>query len=143
VSDAPALSFPQCYVCGADNPVGLHVTYVRDGDEGCRAEYLASHDHVGWPGLIHGGLLFTLMDEAVAWALIYAGLRGVTAKADVRFRQPVAVGSRLTITGTVLERTRRVVPVRALISLAENPSEVVAELNATMVLADVGRPSDA
>ncbi len=139
MADTPALSFPQCYVCGFENPMGLHVKYVRDGDQGCRADYVARQEHVGWPGLMHGGLLFTLMDEAVAWALIYAGLRGVTAKAEVRFRQPVTVGSRLTIAGIVLDRSRHAVPARAWISLADNPSEVIAELSATMVLTDVGR----
>jgi acyl-coenzyme A thioesterase PaaI-like protein len=137
VSDATSLEFPQCFVCGSENATGLHVRFVRDGARGCRAEYVAGADHVGWPNLMHVGLIFTLMDEAVAWALCFEGLRGVTGKADVRFRQPVRVGDRLTVTGSVVEHSRRVVKTRAEIRLADAPARVVADMDATMVLTDV------
>lgn len=137
MSDSSLLDFPNCFVCGSDNPTGLHVRFARDGEQGCRAEYTAHGDHVGWPGLMHGGLLFTLMDEAVAWAVCYAGLRGVTGKAEVQFRRPVTVGSRLTITGRVLDQARRALRVRAEIRRTDNPAELVADMDAMMVLTDV------
>ncbi|MBE3072973.1 MAG: PaaI family thioesterase [Acidobacteria bacterium] len=143
MSDTTLLDFPNCFVCGSENPVGLHVTFTRDGEQGCRAEYVARSEHVGWPGLMHGGLLFTLMDEAVAWAICFAGLRGVTGKAEVRFRRPATVGTRLIITGTVADRARRAVRVRAEIRRADEPSQVVADMDAMMVLADVGQWQDA
>lgn len=143
VSDTSVLDFPGCFVCGAENPAGLHVRFARDGDAGCRAEYTAHGDHVGWPGLMHGGLLFTLMDEAVAWAICYAGLRGVTGKAEVRFRRPVMVGSRVAITGRIVDRARRAVRVRAEIRRLDDTAEVVADMDAMMVLTDVGRWRDA
>ena len=138
MADAAAqLSFPGCYVCGSENPAGLHVTFARDGDAGCRAEYVARPEHVGWPGLIHGGLLFTLMDEAVAWAILYAGLRGVTAKCEAQFRRPVTVGSSLVITGRVVESSRRLVRTHAEIREAGGGPALVAELDARMYLTDV------
>ena len=139
MSDSTVLDFPGCFVCGSDNAAGLHVKFTRDGDDGCRAEYTAHGDHVGWPGLMHGGLLFTLMDEAVAWAVCYAGLRGVTGKADTRFRRPVTVGTRLVITGEVVDHARRAVRARSEIRRADDPSQVVADLDAMIVLTDVGQ----
>jgi acyl-coenzyme A thioesterase PaaI-like protein len=137
VSDATSLEFPQCFVCGADNATGLHVRFDRDGEQGCRAEYVAGANHVGWPNLMHGGLIFTLMDEAVAWALCYTGLRGVSGRAEVRFRQPVMVGDRLVVTASVVERSRRTVKTRAEIRKVDRPETVVADMDATMVLTDV------
>jgi acyl-coenzyme A thioesterase PaaI-like protein len=119
------------------------VRFDRDGETGCRAEYTAQGDHVGWPGLMHGGLLFTLMDEAVAWAVCYAGLRGVTGKAEVRFRRPVTVGSRVAITGSIVDRARRAVRVRAEIRRVDGDAEVVADMEAMMVLTDVGQWQEA
>jgi acyl-coenzyme A thioesterase PaaI-like protein len=139
VSESSVLEFPGCFVCGSENTSGLHVTFDRDGDDGCRAEYTARDDHVGWPGLMHGGLLFTLMDEAAAWALCYAGLRGVTGRAEARFRRPVTVGSRLAITGRIVDRARRAVRVRAEIRRADAPDEVVADMDAMMVMTDVSQ----
>ncbi|HSK38813.1 MAG TPA: PaaI family thioesterase, partial [Arenibaculum sp.] len=102
------MSFPHCYVCGRDNTRGLHVSFSPHPAGGSRAEYVAREEHVGWPEVIHGGLLFTLMDEAVAWAVIYAGLHGVTAKAEARFREPVRVGTTLVVRGWLVDPPRRV-----------------------------------
>jgi acyl-coenzyme A thioesterase PaaI-like protein len=139
VSESNVLEFPGCFVCGSENASGLHVTFDRDGNDGCRAEYTVRGDHVGWPGLMHGGLLFTLMDEAAAWAVCYAGLRGVTGRAEVRFRRPVTVGSRLTITGRIVDRARRALRVRAEIRRADAPDEIVTDMDATIVMTDVGQ----
>ncbi len=143
MSEISVLEFPGCFVCGAENAAGLHVRFERDGELGCRAEYTAHGNHVGWPGLMHGGLLFTLMDEAVAWAVCYAGLRGVTGKAEVRFRRPVTVGSRLGITGRIVDQARRAVRARAEIRRLEGDTEVVADMEAMIVLTDVGQWQDA
>lgn len=137
------LDFPGCFVCGDDNASGLHVKFARDGEEGSRAEYLVDDEHVGWPGLMHGGLLFTLMDEAVAWAVIFAGLHGVTGKAEVRFRRPATVGARLAITGRIVERARRTVKARAEITRVDEPGHLIADMEATMVLTDVSQWAEA
>ncbi len=136
MSDA-VLRFPNCYVCGTDNPQGLHVEFTRDGSEGCRAEYTARVEHEGWPGIMHGGVLFTLMDEAAAWALAYAGVRGVTVRGDVRFCTPAKVGTPLVITARVVERKRKLVRARAEIREAEAADVLVAELESSMYLTDV------
>lgn len=128
--------FSHCFVCGPKNPEGLHVTYHRDGADGCHAEYVALPTHEGWPGIVHGGLLFTLMDEALAWALCYAGLHGVTGKAESRFREPVAVGTRLMVTGRIIKAGGRVVRARSELRRADD-GVLVAELDGTMMLADV------
>ena len=139
MSESSVLEFRGCFVCGSENKSGLHVTFDRDGDAGCRAEFTALDEHVGWPGLMHGGLLFTLMDEAAAWAVRYAGLHGVTGRAEVRFRRPVTVGVRLAITGRVVDRARRAVRVRAEIRRADDPLEVMADMDAMVVMTDVGQ----
>jgi len=128
--------FPNCYVCGSDNPEGLHIVFEPDGSDGCRARYTARPEHCGWPGLIHGGLLFTLMDEAVAWALVYAGLHGVTARGDVRFAAPVKVGMPLVVTARVLLRRGKLAKARAEIREAGDGETLVAELTTAMYLTD-------
>jgi uncharacterized protein (TIGR00369 family) len=139
VSESSVLECPGCFVCGSENASGLHVRFDRDSDDGCRAEYTARVEHVGWPGLMHGGLLFTLMDEAAAWALRYAGLHGVTGRAEARFRRPVTVGSRLAITARIVDRARRAVRVRAEIRRVDTPDAIVANMDAMMVMTDVSQ----
>ncbi len=139
MSLASVVGFPNCYVCGSDNPNGLHVDFRQDGPDGCRADYTARAEHCGWPGIVHGGLLFTLMDEALAWALVYAGLRGVTARGDVRFCAPAAVGREMIVTAQLGQRRRALVRARAEIRSADADRELIAELEASMYLTDVDR----
>ncbi len=127
-------TFPNCYVCGTENPAGLHVPFAPDPGGGSRAEYVARPEHVGWPGIIHGGLLFTLMDEAVAWACTSGGLTCVTAKAEARFRSPARVGMRLVINGRVGFASRRAVRARSEIRAGGDEGEIVAELDAMMAI---------
>src|SRR3990172_7102029 len=103
----------RCYVCGPENSDGLHVPFVRDGEHGSRGSYTARAEHCGWPGLLHGGGAFALMDEALAWACYFQGLYGVTARVQPRFRQPIPSGTKLIIRAWTLEQNRRLVNARA------------------------------
>ena len=132
-----------CYVCGKDNAGGLHVTFAREGERGARAVYTARAEHCGWPGLLHGGVAFALMDEALAWALYFQGLYGVTAAIETRFRQPIPVGTKLVIQARTLERHRRLVQARAEIRLDSEDSALIAESNATMYLQEVAEKGPA
>ncbi len=124
-----------CYVCGPENPEGLHVRFHKDGADGCRAEYVARAEHCGWPGIIHGGLLFTLMDEALGWALVYAGLRGVTARGDFRFAAPATVGMPLVVTGRVVAKRGRIVQAQS--EIRDAASNVIAQMSASLYLTDL------
>ena len=126
-----------CYVCGPENASGLHVPFVSDGAHGSRAAYTARAEHCGWPGLLHGGVVFALMDEALAWACYFQGLYGVTARVQARFRQPIPSGTKLIIRAWTLERNRRLVNARAEIRLEAEGEPLVAEATATMYLPEI------
>ena len=123
-----------CYVCGPDNAAGLHVQFVADGEHGSRASYTARTEHDGWPGLMHGGVTFALMDEALVWALYFQGLVGVTARVETRFRQPIQAGTELTIRAWTLGRRRRLIDARAEIRINSVQRPLVAEADATLYL---------
>ncbi|MCD6359031.1 MAG: PaaI family thioesterase, partial [Dehalococcoidia bacterium] len=64
----------------------------------------------GWPGIIHGGILCTVLDEAMGYALVFEGvLSYVTAKAEMRFRKQVGIGEPLVVTGTIDKRARNLI----------------------------------
>ncbi len=140
MSDTGDRMFPYCYVCGQQNARGLQIPFEPHPGGGCRAEYVARDEHVGWPEVIHGGLLFTLMDEAVAWAVIGAGLHGVTARAEARFREPVRVGTRLVVRGWLVDAPRRVTRARAELREGAEDGPLIAELDALMAISRDGRP---
>ncbi len=132
-----------CYVCGPQNKTGLHVPFTRDGERGARGEYVAQPEHCGWPGMVHGGIVFALMDEALAYALYFQGMFGVTAKAETRFRQPIPAGAKVIIRAWVVEQRRRLITAHAEIRLDDDTKTVLAKTEATMFLQEAELPQEA
>ena len=120
----------QCFVCGSDNSKSLGVAFERDSNRGSRAHYVARAEHVGWPGLLHGGVLFSLLDDAVGWAARFDGQPSVTSRASIRYRQPVPTEMALQISGTVHRRGR--VMKAAGSATRVDTGDVVAELEALL-----------
>ncbi|HVJ04539.1 MAG TPA: PaaI family thioesterase [Candidatus Saccharimonadales bacterium] len=124
----------QCFVCGPENPHGLHIPFFPDGPHGSRAQYTARAEHGGWPGILHGGITLALMDEALGWAVYFQGLNGVTARSETRFRQLVPTGAKLIIRGWTIQQRRRAITARAEIRTDDEDQVLLAETDATMFL---------
>jgi len=102
-----------CFGCGERNPIGLKLTFFRQG-EAVEASFTPRPEHEGYIGLVHGGIVATLLDEAMSWAVISAtGRLMVTARMAIAFRRPVAVGQPLRVRGWVEQQQRRLVRARA------------------------------
>jgi acyl-coenzyme A thioesterase PaaI-like protein len=52
-----------CFVCGIDNPIGLHLKFYTDDEGRCVARFQPKPEHQGYPGQLHGGLISSLLDE--------------------------------------------------------------------------------
>ena len=107
--DADALREARhCFVCGQDNPIGLHVHFRLVADV-CVAEFTPGPTHVGYAGLIHGGIVFSLLDDVMANCLWLRGERGVTARCEIRYRASIPVGTPLRLEGRIAARRQRLI----------------------------------
>lgn len=122
----------KCYVCGPDNPLGLQVRFEPDGAHGSLARYVARPEHGGWNGILHGGVTFTLMDEALGWALYYQNLPAVTARAETKFHKPVPIGANVIVKAWVVRKRRRLFEAHAEIRMENSETTLLAEADATM-----------
>jgi acyl-coenzyme A thioesterase PaaI-like protein len=100
---------PGCVVCGPDHPHGLRILYEPDGAGSIRANWIALPAWEGFRSIIHGGILSTILDEAMSKAVIASGTQALTGELRVRFRHYVASGETLQIRGWIVERTRRLI----------------------------------
>jgi uncharacterized protein (TIGR00369 family) len=121
--DASQETFGTCFACGRDNPVGLKLEFVRTPGES-RCEFTIGEQFEGWSGIIHGGILCTILDEAMAHAY-FPQRRGITTKAEFRFRQPGRVGVPMVAAGRLVKMTRKLLTAEAAITLKDG--SVVAE----------------
>ena len=107
-----------CFGCGHNNPIGLKLKFTKDGDT-CRAEFTPDKAHQGWPGVVHGGILACLLDEAMSYATYFEGVTCLTASMQVRLRQPVKVEEPLVITASVTRNSRKLFETRARVCLKD------------------------
>jgi len=82
--------------------------------------------------LMHGGIALALMDEALAWALYFQGMYGVTARVETRFRQPIPVGTKMVVRAWTVQQRRQLVEARAEIRGDSDGNPLLAEATATM-----------
>ncbi len=89
-----------CMACGKDNPQGLHLKFRFEGDD-CVCDFVPARVHQGWAGVVHGGILATLLDEIMNQALYPTVGPVVTAQMSVRYRKPAPTGESLRVCGRV------------------------------------------
>ena len=122
-----------CFVCGQDNPVGLKLNFSWDGKT-ASAEFTPNKFHQGWSGVVHGGIIHCLLDEAVSYAAYLRGITCLTAKVQVRLKRVTAIGEPLIITSSIIKQTRKVIEAKATVCLKDGT--LVAESIATMFVFD-------
>jgi uncharacterized protein (TIGR00369 family) len=103
-----------CFVCGSQNPDGLRIRFEYPEPGLCRAVFTPLKKYQGWHGILHGGIISTLLDEAFAHAAGGAarsvdGVGAVTAELSVRFKKPVRIGEPAFLEGRVLSVKGRVI----------------------------------
>ncbi|HOF87455.1 MAG TPA: PaaI family thioesterase [Armatimonadota bacterium] len=102
-----------CVVCGAENAAGLQITYTTEAAGSVSALWRPGTRYEGFKGLVHGGMLATVLDEAMAKAVVSLGLEALTGDLRVRFRQYVVPDEPLRITGWVVSHRGRLLKAEA------------------------------
>jgi acyl-coenzyme A thioesterase PaaI-like protein len=107
-----------CFGCGPHNPIGLKLQFTIDGDT-LRTECTPAAVYQGWPGLVHGGILSLILDEAMNNVAYLTGTPCITASMNIRLRQPAKVEETLYITARITRRNRKLIESSARICLKD------------------------
>lgn len=121
-----------CFACGQDNPIGLKIRFEMDGDV-CRAEFTPAPEHVGWEDTVHGGILFSALDDVTANVIYLTGRKAHTARSEIRYRQPARVGEALTLSGWIDQEKRRLVVLKGEIR-RKSDEALIAECESSFML---------
>jgi acyl-coenzyme A thioesterase PaaI-like protein len=124
-----------CFVCGRQNPVGLHLQFYEDHQNQQIVVPIAIPEaYQGYPGIAHGGILATILDETSGRAIMMGTEDApfwVTAKLELRYRKPTPTETPLTIVGWVVKQRRRSAEVAGEVRLADGT--VTVETSAVVV----------
>lgn len=115
-----------CFVCGSDVP-GLHMAFSGDAQE-VRAEAVIEPPYQGFRGVVHGGVLAGIVDDAM-WHVIHQQDNEfpVTAELKVRYLAPVKIGELLIVRGRMVRYRRRLMVAEAVVENAAGDVLVSAE----------------
>jgi len=97
-------AFDGCFGCGPTNPVGLKLAFSEEaGSVVCRTRLAA--DFAGYKAFAHGGVVATLLDEAMGWGMFHlTGRHGVTRSLRVEYKRPVPLMRQIVVRAQVLSR---------------------------------------
>lgn len=128
-----------CFGCGDNNPIGLKLKFTKDGDT-LRTEFTPDKAHQGWPGLLHGGILGCLLDEAMSNVAYATGNTCLTASITIRLKQPVKVEAPLVITAWITRQRKKLIETSGRVCLKDGT--VIAESSAKQFIAEneAGQP---
>ncbi|MGA9061527.1 MAG: PaaI family thioesterase [Terracidiphilus sp.] len=96
-----------CFGCGPANTAGLRLEFLLAPDSSVVSFPVVAHAFDGHPGYLHGGIIATLLDEAMSKAVRAQGRASMTRKIEVDYLRPVLSGVPLRIEGRVVRNEQR------------------------------------
>lgn len=123
----------QCFVCGLENPAGLHMRFYKTAPGEVTARYTVHEHHQGYPGVVHGGIVASMLDEICGCVFMKADTARfmVTARLEVRYRKNIPVGKPLTLTGQAVRDRGRTAEAKG--SIRDEEGNLLAEATALLV----------
>lgn len=116
-----------CFVCGSEVP-GLHVSFSGDADE-VRAEVVIQPPYQGFEGVVHGGILASILDDAM-WHVIHQhddAVWPMTAELKVRYHAPARMGATLQVRAHLVSFRQRLMIASAEVTTPDGMRLVSAE----------------
>lgn len=121
-----------CFICGLENPVGLHLHIYETEPGVVETKYIAPEHFQGYPGVLHGGIVAAILDEVSGRAHMGdadAPRFMFTGKLEVKYRKNVPIGKPLKIIGRAGKDRKKFVEAWAGI-FDDESGELLAEANA-------------
>ena len=122
-----------CFGCGKENPIGLQLEFVEKDQCYCTT-FIPRPEHQGYDGIMHGGLISTILDEVMARYINMKGFNAVTARLDVRFRQPTPIGQLLTATAKIVGKRGKMYEIVSEMTLPDG--SITAQAKATIAIVE-------
>ncbi|TAN42868.1 MAG: PaaI family thioesterase [Nitrospirae bacterium] len=120
-----------CFVCGKNNTIGLKLLFARKPDA-AEAEFIPSKELQGYSGIVHGGIISAVLDEAMIQASMSEKDTPVTAEIKVRFRNPLKVDEQATVYASVKKRAGRLIEADAAMR-KKSDNTLIAEAHAKLM----------
>lgn len=120
-----------CFGCGLSNSSGLRLRFFTDPDSNIVCHLRLAKRFAGPPGHAHGGIIATLLDEAMSKANRARGILAMTRQMEVHYLRPVPLSASLTLTAQHLDTHGRAHHCEA--RLADASGQILASAHALFI----------
>ena len=94
---------PNCIVCSSTNNKGLHLEFVSSNGGGVKATFWCDEAFEGYSGVLHGGVISSILDGAMGHCMFARGQAAVTAEMTTRFRHPVVTNQEAIVSARIIQ----------------------------------------
>lgn len=102
-----------CFACGPKNPIGLRLEFETEDRGVSRTVWVPKEEHQGYVGVVHGGLIATVLDEVMVRMLWRLGVPAMTVHFEMDLKRPAKPAVPLRLEGRVVEDRGRVIKVES------------------------------
>ena len=106
---------PNCVVCSSTNSKGLHLEFVPTNDGGITATFQCDKTFEGYPSVLHGGVISSILDGAMGHCMFARGQAAVTTEMTIRFRHPVVINQEATVSARIARSSHPLYQLEAVI----------------------------
>lgn len=129
--------YQRCFACGQRNPYGIHMVFRRE-DNTIVSDFSPREEYQGFPGMLHGGIVAVVLDEALNRTSLLAEQPAwtMTGRLDIRYRRYVPYGPLLRVRATLGLQRGRMIQASGKLTLAEDEKVIFAEAQGSFMALD-------
>ncbi len=120
-----------CFACGKKNQCGLKLSFQYSGGK-LTSEFTPSKSHQGYKDITHGGIITTVLDEAMIQVAIAEGIMPVTAEINVRFKMPLMADEKTVAEAEIIRKSPRLIEAQSRL-LKTSDGTIIAEAYAKLI----------
>ncbi len=97
-----------CFACGSNNGMGLGLKFYRQEDGSVFGDFFADPKFEGYSGIIHGGIIATLLDSAMTDCLLMKDIPALTGRLSIKYSTPIRTGTVVKLEAKMVNTYRKI-----------------------------------
>jgi uncharacterized protein (TIGR00369 family) len=97
-----------CFACGSNNGIGLGLKFYKHEDGTIFGSFFADPKFESYSGIIHGGIIATLLDSAMTQCLLMENTPALTARLSIRYSLPIRTGSIVKVEARIVKKSHKI-----------------------------------
>jgi acyl-coenzyme A thioesterase PaaI-like protein len=93
-----------CFACGSNNGVGLRLNFHKQEDGSVSGDFFADPKFEGYSGIIHGGIIATLLDSAMTHCLLMKDIPALTGRLSIKYSTPIRTGTVVKLEAKIVDQ---------------------------------------